>query len=1154
MHRSGSRLVLSATDLSGFAECEHKTALDVAVTSGQLTRPGQNEIERRMLERRGHEHEARVLERYRAAGFEVTRVTSGPLSTPEAIAAAASATEAAMQSGAAVIHQGVFFDGKWLGRPDFLVRTEGPSRFGAHHYEVVDAKLAEQAKASAVLQLCAYTEQLGRVQERVPEHFWIAVGGEGAAPLPFRSADYLAYFRRRKLSLLQTLEAGAPSEVYPEPVEHCDVCLWWKRCEDKRRSDDHLSLVAGITRRQRDRLGLVGVESVEALAKLGSERAVPGVGREALERVVEQAALQRAGREQSKLIHRLFHEFEPGTGLERLPKPTPGDLFLDLEGDPFVQGGGLEYLFGLLELGEPSDDFMPREAPGAPRYHAYWAANPAEEKRAFEAVIDRIMLGLSEFRGMHVFHFGQRENEALKTLSCRHHTREEQVDQILRGQVLVDLHRVVKQSLRASVEAYTLKELEKLYAFQRRTDRREAARAMQLHGFWLETGERLASDAELQQTIALYNEDDCLSAHRLRDWLEQQRIELSRTLGRALTRPEVVDGSATQKREHENQATAAVAARLREGLPEDPAADAEEERAKRLLSHLLDWHWRESKSGYWEYFRTLELPKEERLGDRAVLSDLRFVEDRGALARSRIHRYAFPEQEHSLKKSDDPLDPDTQKSAGAIVEIGGNYVDLKRNANAPHPSALIRARPPETAHQRERLLEIGRSIAEHGFSSPPDARLARALLLRSIPQVGQAAGAPLMPPGVDTVAALSDLALRLDGAVLAVQGPPGSGKTHRAARLIAALVAAGKRVGVTANSHKVITALLSRAIEAARSTNVTLTAAHNPGSDKAEPVEDLGFELDADHARNRERLQNGEIQLLGGTAWAWSRPEFRESVDVLIVDEAGQLSLANVLAISHAAKNLILLGDPAQLDQPQKGVHPGGADASALEHLLGDALTLPDERGVFLAETRRLPPSIREFTSEVFYQGRLQSIPGLENQRVRGTASLTGSGLRYLPVEHRGNTNQSDEEVEVIGRRIDELLAAGAVYTDAEGKERPLVASDVMVIAPYNAQVAALRRRLPDLKIAIGTVDRFQGAQAPVVFYSLTSSSAEDAPRGMEFLYSLNRLNVATSRAKALVVLVACPALIAARCKTPRQMKLANALAAYIERAALPAG
>ena len=308
------------------------------------------------------------------------------------------------------------------------------------------------------------------------------------------------------------------------------------------------------------------------------------------------------------------------------------------------------------------------------------------------------------------------------------------------------------------------------------------------------------------------------------------------------------------------------------------------------------------------------------------------------------------------------------------------------------------------------------------------------------------------------------------------------------------------------------------------------------------------MELEKDHRRALSRLEAGDVHVVGGTAWAWSREELEGSVDVLVVDEASQMSLANVIAISLAASTLVLFGDPAQLDQPQKGVHPEGADRSALEHLLGDALTLPPERGVFLAETRRLHPDICAFTSAVFYDGRLSPIDGLDEQRILGPGLFDGSGLRFVPVEHTGNTNRSDEEVERIAALIETLLAAGARVREANGNERPLTEKDVLVVAPYNAQVAALQRRLPCPE-NVGTVDKFQGQQAPIVIYSMTSSSAEDAPRGMEFLYSLNRLNVATSRAQALVVLVASPSLFSARCRTPRQMRLANALCTYLEHA-----
>jgi superfamily I DNA and/or RNA helicase len=263
------------------------------------------------------------------------------------------------------------------------------------------------------------------------------------------------------------------------------------------------------------------------------------------------------------------------------------------------------------------------------------------------------------------------------------------------------------------------------------------------------------------------------------------------------------------------------------------------------------------------------------------------------------------------------------------------------------------------------------------------------------------------------------------------------------------------------------------------------------------------------------------------------------------------MSLANVLAVSTAAQSLVLFGDPAQLDQPQKGAHPPGAGASALEHLLGDALTMPADRGVFLPETRRLCPAICAFTSHVFYDGRLEPIAGLEQQRILGRAPWGGSGLRFVPVTHTGNTNQSDEEVARVNELVTTLLDGSSQFVDRKGVSRKLEATDILVVAPYNAQVTALHGALSDHKdLEVGTVDKFQGAEAPIVIYSMTSSSAEDAPRGLEFLYSLNRLNVATSRAQALVILVGNPELTKVRCKTPRQMQLVNALCAYLERAA----
>lgn len=293
-------------------------------------------------------------------------------------------------------------------------------------------------------------------------------------------------------------------------------------------------------------------------------------------------------------------------------------------------------------------------------------------------------------------------------------------------------------------------------------------------------------------------------------------------------------------------------------------------------------------------------------------------------------------------------------------------------------------------------------------------------------------------------------------------------------------------------------------------------------------------------------LTTGAAQVAAGSAWLWSRPEMANSVDVLFVDEAGQMSLANVLAIAQAARSLVLLGDPQQLDQPQKGIHPPGAEVSALSHLLGEHTTLSGDQGIFLTETRRLHPDVCAFTSEVFYDGRLVARPENARQRLNTNGLFDGTGLRYMPVQHWGNQSDSKQEVAVIAETVNSLLADKATWTDKEGNAEPLSIQDILVMAPYNAQVALLAERLP-AGARVGTVDKFQGQEAPVVFYSMTTSTPEDAPRGMEFLYSSHRFNVATSRARCIAVLVASPALFNVQCKTPRQMELANAFCRYLE-------
>jgi uncharacterized protein len=565
---------------------------------------------------------------------------------------------------------------------------------------------------------------------------------------------------------------------------------------------------------------------------------------------------------------------------------------------------------------------------------------------------------------------------------------------------------------------------------------------------------------------------------------------------------------------------------------------------------MLEWHRREEKSAWWEYFRLCDLSDIELQADKTALGGLSYLGAIGQEKKSIIHRYSFPPQDHAIDRARTVHDPRTQKRVGEIVAVDAVTIDIKRSASsiAPHPTSLIPHDIVGTDVLRESLLRLGSWVAENDLESEGPFQAQRDLLLRRTPRALVKPVEIIVDRNGQFTADARQLMLSLarKSSMLPVQGPPGSGKTFTGARMIVELVRQGCRVGITAVSHKVISHLLTEVCMVARKTAVPLKAVQK--ADQTGGCEDsLVKQLD-DNKQVLEALENGEAQVAAGTCWLWAREDIRNSVDVLFIDEAGQMSLANVLAASQAATSSVLLGDPQQLDQPQKGVHPPGADGSAFAHLLRDHSTISSEQGLFLTDTHRLHPDICAFTSELFYEGRLKTRTENVRQRLNAKGPLDGTGLRFMPVEHSGNQNESPEEVEQISSVIDHLLSNGATWTDKEGVTRPLNLKEILVVAPYNAQVAALRQKLPP-DARVGTVDKFQGQEAPIVFYSMTTSAPEEAPRGMEFLYSLNRLNVAVSRARCVAVIVASPASFQVECKKPRDIELANAFCRYLEMA-----
>ncbi|TMQ73670.1 MAG: TM0106 family RecB-like putative nuclease [Candidatus Eisenbacteria bacterium] len=1135
---------LAATDLANHLACRHLTALDRGLAEGRWKPPDWYRPEAEVLAQRGLEHERAYLAYLEQQGKTITRLE------PEADGASAlQRTLAAMVAGAEVIAQATLTVDRWFGRADVLLKVERPSGLGAWSYEALDTKLAQETKAGAVLQLCLYSDLLRVMQDRSPEHMYVVPRRPGFPLETYRVDDYLAYYRLVRRRLEAAVAARADDEAtYPEPVPHCDVCRWWPRCDRQRRADDHLCLVAGVSRSQRQELR---AHDIATLARLAVEPVPiawkPARGaKEGYLRVREQARIQLQGRTEQQTLHELL-PIVSGHGLTLLPEPSPGDLFLDLEADPYVDEGGLEYLFGWAITDAPPAGMLALEV-GTPVYHRHWALDRTAERAGFETLIDTIMRRWDTDRNMHVYHYGAYEPGAVKRLMGRYATREAEVDRLLRGGRFVDLHAIVKHALRASVEEYSIKKLEPCYGFERAQPLDQAGAAMRVIQRGLELGETVAPGDAHAAIVEAYNRDDCLSALALRDWLETLRAG-AEAEGTEVPRPPVEPDEPNEKVREREQRANELAARLLAGIPEEARTEAEQ--AQWLLAHVLDWHRREEKSAWWEYYRLRERSDEELLDEMPALSGLEFVARLPGKGRTPVERYRFPAQETKIREGDKlhlPL-PDGRELGDVVdIDLAALTVDIKKRgacADLAPASAFAHDSYPST-EQFESLMRLGGWVAANGLDAPGPWRAARDLLLRRGPRLGGGTGGALEAPGEGGVAAARRIALLLDRAALAIQGPPGAGKTFTGAHMICDLVRAGKRVGVCAQSHKVIANLMQDVVRYAAREGVRVACLRKVTEKSAVP--DPGIAETTDNAEIPAALRGGQAHVVGGTAYLWSREAMFEAVDVLFVDEAGQMSLANVLAIAQGAKSLVLLGDPQQLEQPIQGTHPEGTEVSALEHVLGGSQTIAAERGLFLDETWRLAPAICAFTSELFYERRLRSRPGLERQALLGDTPFAGAGLWFVPVEHDANQSASREEVGVITQLVGALAEGGLRWRDGEGQEHPLGVGDILVIAPYNAQVSDLHQRLP-AEVRVGTVDKFQGQQAPVVIYSLATSTPQDAPRGMDFLYDPNRFNVATSRAKCVCIVVGSPRLFEPDCQSPKQMRLANAFCRFLELA-----
>ena len=727
----------------------------------------------------------------------------------------------------------------------------------------------------------------------------------------------------------------------------------------------------------------------------------------------------------------------------------------------------------------------------------------------------------------HVYHYNHYEPTALKRLAMRHGTREAALDNMLRRQRFVDLYVVVREQIRISEPRYSLKNVEKFFRDERNGEVESAGDSIVAYERYCDTGE-----ASILSEIEAYNKVDCISTAELRDWLLGLRPADAAWFDPAVLAP---DAAAEERQRLAEAERAAILSALLEGVPEV------ERPYRKLVAELCEFHHREQKPQWWAMFDRMKRDEEELISDAACLGGLMArgpcVKDKRSLVRS----YGFPPQDTKLRKGGRPTMVATMEAMGEIIDLDTELglVVLKRGAakgDLPETLSLGPEMPVEDKVLRGAIRRFAASVARGDGRF----RAVESILRREPPLIaGHASGAPILKPGENAVAGAARAVASLDHSHLFIQGPPGTGKTYTASRAAVALLREGKRIGVASHSHKAINNLLDGIEAAAKEAGLSFEGVKKASA--GIPEQAFNGEFITTVMSNDEVGE--EAQLIAGTAWLFAREEQELALDVLFVDEAGQVSLANLVAMGTAARNIVLVGDQQQLGQPIQGAHPDGTGVSALEHLLRGAATVPPDRGIFLDTSFRMHPSLCSWVSEAVYDGRLRAHPSAASQALilaPGTpAPLGPHGLRFLPVEHAGRTQSCPEEAKTVAQLWHALMEQR--WIDRQGEERLVRPADVLVVAPYNVQVNLIRRLLPE-SARIGTVDKFQGQEAPVVLVSMTTSSGDDLPRDIDFLFSRNRLNVAISRAKCLAVLLANPRLLEVGCSKVEELALVNAL------------
>lgn len=1123
----------SPSDLVTYVESPFASIMDRLVCEGKIDKKLKNNANEdaaaQLVIQRGFNHEHQQTQKFKNEGKRVLEIDNKAPDKQQT-------TLEAMQQGYEVIAQAYLVHESFAGYADFLVKVQGQSLLGNYHYEVWDTKLAHQVKPTYLIQLCCYAEMLKHIQGILPKFVTVALGkGE---PEKFKTIDCFAYYQAIKKAFLQQQQSEI--KYLPNPANYKNWGQWSQYAQNLLKEKDHIFQVANISYRQMQKLQAANIHTLLALAE-SSLDSVKDISPSSFERLKKQAQLQKQSTENGTPKFEVLTQADNvAKGLALLPKASPLDIFFDIEGFPHQQDG-LEYLWGVTYFDEDNQRCFKR----------YWAHDREQEKQAFEEFIKWTYARWQQDNTMHIYHYAPYEVTACRKLMGRFGVCEQEVDDLLRHGVFIDLYKIVKSGLLVGTPNYSIKSIERLYRSERQGEVANGGDSIVAYENYrnaLAVGDTTQANAILKN-IRAYNKDDCDSTQELTAWLRQLQQENGISYQTPLVNIE--------QKELTDEQRAVLA--LRDSLLTQAQAIKQShiQQAQHLenLAHLLEFHRREDKPKWWRHFDRIDATEQELWDDLDCLAMCQRTEKEAfkptPRARNLAYEYCFDTRQEFKGASDSFYVLSLENAEGKPVSVSflkehSNFnkgiITLQSNQNLPEiitltPNDYVNPQPIPRA-----LQQVIEAINHH---SNLEHCAIQQFLAKQKPTITGHTGGTIVntTDSKERLQQIIQTVKNLQNSYLVIQGPPGAGKSYTAKHIITELLKDGKKIGISSNSHKAINHLLLTSVQYCQSKGIQATFVC---SREDEHLTKLGVCV-TDNSDLHTHLQNACV--LGTTAWGFAREDMINQLDYLFVDEAGQVAVANLIAMSRSAKNLILMGDQMQLSQPSQGSHPLQSGLSVLDYFLHNTPTIPDDMGIFLNESYRMHMTVNQFISDYIYDGKLCADVANNQQIIHLPSNSTSelpkeAGIIFVPVEHQDNKQASDEEVNKILQLVDELLQRQ--LTTKQGETRPVTLEDMLFIAPYNHQVRKLQDKLGS-QAKVGSVDKFQGQEAPIVFLSLCSSDANDSPRGLEFIFNKNRLNVAISRAKSLAIVVANPQLAITHVNTVEQLKMVNLVAALFE-------